>query len=173
MDITVYQCRREDGFTLLELLVVCMLISLLLVVSVPAFRDSVLNDPLRSAGRRIIGSIGAVRGLAVQEQQSYILFVDLDENDIWFRKEKEAATKDGEPVKRGQVKIDEDVNLRDYWGKSSGTMSRGVKKIWISEKGYVEQSVLHLENDDGEQLSLLLSSFIPGVEVRDGYYEPE
>jgi prepilin-type N-terminal cleavage/methylation domain-containing protein len=53
--IKVVQDRKLGGFTLLELLVVCALMGLLLMSGVPAFRQAVIDDSLRSDSRKLIG----------------------------------------------------------------------------------------------------------------------
>jgi len=165
--------RHERGFTLLELIIVLVLISLLMVVSVPALRNTLLSDPLRSAGRSIIGYVGGVREKAVSERQAYLLYVDLDRNRLWNVPEKDAGTGEVEAPDKGVLQMAEDVEVRDIWSKSAGTISRGVAEIWVSRQGYLDQTVIHLENGDGEALSLRLLSFLPEIEVLDGYYEPE
>lgn len=165
--------RRSCGFTLLELIIVITLIGLFMVVSVPALRDRLIGDPLGSAGRKMIGYIGEVRDKAVREQQSYLLYVDLDENRLWYLKESEVGSITAEPPEQEVLQLGPNVELRDIWMKATGTVSRGVPELWVSRQGYLDETIIHLEIEDGETLSLLVGTFIPGIEVREGYYEPE
>jgi prepilin-type N-terminal cleavage/methylation domain-containing protein len=164
---------RKSGFTLLELIIVVALIGLLLVVSVPALRDSLVNDPLKSGARKLIGYIGGVRDKAVREQQAYLVYFDLDENRIWHLPEKDAGTEEKEIPEQGVLQLPADVELRDVWMRSTGSISRGIPELWVSRQGYLDQTVLHLENSDGDALSLVVSTFLPDIEVREGYYEQE
>lgn len=168
--------RNENsnaGFTLLELIIVLVLIGLLLVVTVPTLRNSMIDDPLRSTGRKLIGYVSEVRGKAIREQQSYLLFLDLDENRIWSYKENEIGAGETAPPEKGVFQIDASVNLADLWTKSQGSISSGVAEIWVSRQGYLDKMLIHLINDDGESLSMKVSPFLPAIEVVDGYHEPE
>lgn len=161
------------GFTLLELIVVIFLIGLLLVVSVPALRDNLLNDPLRSAGRKLIGYVGGVRELVVRQQKPYHIYIDLDENRLWYLPEDQAGTDQDDPPEKVQLNLPGDVELRDIWVRSSGNISRGVHELWLSRQGYVDKTVIRLEDGDGETLSFVLHPFLPEIEIREGYYEPQ
>ncbi len=165
--------RGRSGFTLLELIIVCVLIGMLLVVSVPTMRNSLMDDPIRLAGRKLIGYVSGVREKAVREQQPYLLYFDLDENRLWSLPESDEKNGIKEAPDTGILQMPEDVNLRDLWSKSAGTTSRGIPELWISRQGYLDQSVIHLEDDDGEALSLLILPYIPAIEVHEGYYEAE
>lgn len=163
----------QGGFTLLELLVVCALIGMLLMTGVPAFRDAVINDTLRSDSRKLIGYINVVRDKGLREQRSYLLIFDLAENRVYHRPEEENASGETPEDEKKILRFSDNVSIRDLWTKSDGTLDSGQVELWVSRQGYLDRSVIHLENDDGEGISLLISSFLPDVEVRDGYYEPE
>lgn len=163
----------SQGFTLLELIVVIFLMGLLLVVSVPALRDSLLNDPLRSAGRKLIGYIGGVRELVVRQQKPYVIYVDLDGNRLWHLPEDTEAAELDDPPEKVELELPDGVELRDLWVRSSGNIARGVHELWLSRQGYLEKCVIRLEDGDGETLSFVLQTFLPEIEVREGYYEPQ
>lgn len=165
--------KDESGFTLLELIIVCALIGLLLAVSVPAFRGSLLNDPLKAGGRKLIGYIREVREKSVREQQSYLLFFDLDENRVYYLAESEAEKEIRELPEKNVLIMPEGVELSDIWTKSGGTAAQGVPELWISRQGYLDQSVIHLEDRDGKAISLVIAAFLPKIEVKDNYFEPE
>lgn len=165
--------RAPSGFTLLELIIVLVLIGLLLVVSIPALRDRMFDDPLRAAARKMIGYIDGVRELAVREQQPYVLYIDLNENRLWYQREADLQTGDVEVPEKGVLQLSGDVELRDVWMKAAGTVSEGIPELWVSRQGYLDRTIFHLETGDEETLSLKILPFIPTVEVVDGYYEPE
>lgn len=167
--------RRGDGFTLLELIIVLALVGLLLVVSIPALRDRAFDDPLRAAGRKLIGYIDGVRNMAVREQQSYVLFIDLSGNRLWYQRESDLPASGVEVPEKGVLQLRGGVKLRDVWMKAAGTVREGIPELWVSRQGYLDQTVLHLgnEDEDEETLSLRIFPFLPTVEVLDGYYEPE
>lgn len=165
--------RQGDGFTLLELIIVLVLVGLLLVVSIPAMRDRMFDDPLRASGRKIIGYIDGVRDMAVREQQSYVLFIDLGENRLWYLRESDLQASGVEVPERGVLQLRGGVELRDVWMKSAGTVREGIPELWVNRQGYLDQTVFHLDNGGEETLSLRIFPFLPNVEVLDGYYEPE
>lgn len=161
------------GFTLLELIIVMVLVGLFMVVSIPALRTTLLDDPLAASGRRLIGYLSSLRELAVREQQGYLVVADLDENRIWFRSESILAKEDTEPPETGLYVPAAGVRLRDIWRRDSGGVGRGRAEIWLSRQGYLEMTVVHLEDQDGKAISLLLRPFLSEIEVHDGYYEPD
>lgn len=165
--------NHQDGFTLLELLVVCALIGMLLMTGVPAFREAVVDDTLRSDARKLIGYIKVVREKGVREQRSYLLYFDLAEKRVYHRLEEDKGSEENTEDEKKILRFSDNVSIRDLWTKSDGTLGSGLVELWVSRQGYLDRSVIHLENNDGEGVSLLVSPFLPDIEVRDGYYEPE
>ncbi|WP_163338230.1 Tfp pilus assembly protein FimT/FimU [Desulfopila sp. IMCC35008] len=168
--------KQAAGFSLLELIVVCALMGLLLMTGVPAFRQALLDDSLRSDSRKLIGYIKTVREKGLREQRAYLLFLDLAENRVYHRldnPEKPENDKEPELEEKSILHLADEVTIRDFWNQSGGIVDTGLVEIWISRQGYLDRSIIHLENKDGDGVSLLLSPFVPDIEVRDGYYEPE
>ncbi|HDZ90866.1 MAG TPA: prepilin-type N-terminal cleavage/methylation domain-containing protein, partial [Deltaproteobacteria bacterium] len=59
--------RDKRGYTLIELIVVVLLIGLVLTLTAPRLRDSLLSDDLKSAARRLIGITNDLRNEAIRE----------------------------------------------------------------------------------------------------------
>jgi len=165
--------RVDQGFTLLELIIVLMLIGLFMVVSIPALRNTLIDDPLKSTGRRLVGYIDAVRELAVREQKGYLLYVDIAGNSLRYMPETEAGREDIDAAEKNLFTPAADVRLLSIWQKGAGSVGSGTSEVWVSGQGYLEKTVIHLEDDAGETLSFVVYPFLPGIEIRDGVYEPE
>ena len=165
--------RGDSGFTLLELIIVCALMGFLLAVSVPAFRDTLLDDPLRSGGRKMIGYIQGVREKSVREQQPYLLFFDIDGRRVYHLTESDAGAESHDLTGKNILELPENVKIADVWSKRFGTVNSGVPELWISRQGYIDRSVIHLESKDGETVSLVLETFLPKIYVKDDYFEAE
>lgn len=146
-----------------------------MVVSIPALRNTLLDDPLKSTGRRLIGYVDGVREKAIREQQGYLLYIDLDDNSIRHLPGSEADSEDKEEnlqPEQERFRPTGETTLRGVWQREAGTTARGIVEVWVSGQGYLEKTVIQLEND-GEAMSLLVQSFLPEIEIRDGLYEPE
>jgi len=161
------------GFTLMELLIVMMLISLFMVVSIPALRDTLIDDPLKSTGRRLIGYIDGIRELAIREQKGYVISIEIDGNKLRYTSDADADVQDVEDTEKNVFTPTGDARLRSVWQKNSGSVGSGVVDVWVSGQGYLEKTVIHLVDDTDEALSLVIYPFLPQIEIRDGVYEPE
>lgn len=164
---------HESGFTLLELIVVCVLIGIMLVVSVPSLRNTLLGDPLKTNSRKLIGLIRGVRDEAVRTQQPYYIYFDLDEHRVYHLPASADEAEKTEAPKKDVLQLSGDAQVRDIWTKAKGEVQGGIYKLWVSREGYVAPTVIHLDNDSGDSLSLVLSPFLPRIEVRDGTYVPQ
>jgi prepilin-type N-terminal cleavage/methylation domain-containing protein len=74
---------NKQGFTLVELLLVIVLIGVVLVLAVPSMRDTLTGDKLQKASRQFIGMERKLRGEAVRDQIDYILCLDLPNSAYW------------------------------------------------------------------------------------------
>ena len=166
------------GFTLLELIVVVALIGIMLVVSVPNLQNTLIDDQLKATSRKIIGLIRGVRELAVREQQPYFLSIDRNQNRIWYEKDTEIeVTEDAEDTEntgdRQELNIPDDIRISEIWTRSEGEYSDDQSRIWVSRKGYMDQTVLHLRDEDDNVLSLHFSPFLGSVTIYDEYTEAQ
>lgn len=159
---------NRNGFTLLELIIVCVLIGTMLVVSVPSMRNSFIGDQLKTTSRKIIGFVNGIRQLAEREHQSYFLNIDKMDNRIWY--EKDITIKDAEEDEEPEGLIfPAEIRISKIWTKSEGEYSDDQHRIWISSKGYMDQAVLHLEDDGNNVISLHFFPFLDSVKVYDKY----
>ena len=161
---------KTQGYTLIELTVVILLIGLTVLLTVPRFRYSLLTDDLKGTVRRMVGTIRSVKNEAVRERQAFILHFDLETNSFWVEPTK--ATEEELAVARDNaVQLPEGVRVMDVWSRGKGETAVGQTTIRITEKGYLEPSVIHLGAKDGREFTLILSPFLGKVEVLDKYVD--
>lgn len=164
--------KAERGFTLLELIISCVLISIFLVVSAPKFHEGFLSNSLKKGSRKMIGQIKGVRERAVREGQPYVIYFDLNQERVWHQKDTGTAKSLEEPAGRKILRLGSEVDIQDVWTKSDDLVTSGIFELWINNRGYHDEMVIHLK-DEEQVLSLMFSTFSPSVRVEDGYVEVE
>lgn len=160
------EIRNEKGFTLLELIVVCTLIGILLSLSVPSLRMTFFSDPLKSTARNMIGLVNGVRELAVRQQQPFLLHISPGERRIWYEMEDRSKVDEAENRRKEQILLPESVNISGLW-MGNVESSEEQSAIWISKQGYVQQTRVRLEDDDGKHLVVQFFPFLDAVTVTE------
>jgi prepilin-type N-terminal cleavage/methylation domain-containing protein len=157
--------RDEKGFTLIELIVVMALIGIMLSISIPSLRDSFFTDPLKATTRKVIGLVTGVRELAVRSQQPYLLHISRLENRIWYEpeiKEKEKPDSDNEKKgdSEGELLFPESVKISGIVVEKDAIASQDQTVIWISKQGYMNDTLLRIEDADGNHLNVQFYPFL-------------
>lgn len=157
------------GYTLLELIVVIVLLGLMFGLTVPRFRQTVLSDSLDATSLRIIGVVQDLREKAISDQVSYVLHLDIRQKKLWAFAT--SATEEEQERSRDRAyQLPVDVKIEDIWSWSRGKLYEEAT-IHFSKKGYIEQSMIHLQSEDGRQLSLELSPFLGSIKIHEGYVD--
>jgi general secretion pathway protein H len=74
--------RNQRGFTLLELIVVLIIISLMSVLVVPKLAGPMSNLDLKTAAKKISASLRYARSHAASEKATYVALFDFDKNSL-------------------------------------------------------------------------------------------
>ncbi len=157
----------EQGFTLIELIVVTFLIGIMLSISIPSLRNTFLNDPLKATTRKMIGLVTGVRELAARSQQPYMLHISEIENRIWYEKEVEGETKEKDTLPEGDLPFPESIKITGIWVGNEDTLAQGHIGIWISKQGFMNNTTIRIEDDDGKHLNVQFYPFIDPAIVSD------
>lgn len=163
-------CANKRAFTLIEILVVCLLVSIILMVGIPVFKDISSTSQLKATSRKIIGTVQGLREEAVRNRKAFTLFIDLDRKRVWYEQNDGKKIQQKKQAEEDVIELPSSVQILDVWSKSLGRKSRGTIKLWISPQGYMDKTIFHL-TDGGETVSLLVAPFLGSVSVVDGYAE--
>jgi prepilin-type N-terminal cleavage/methylation domain-containing protein len=163
---------KERGFTLIELVVVLGMLGIMLVITVPRFRQALVTNELKSATRKIIGLVDGLRDKAIRENKDYLLHIDFEENRFWVA-EADVTEEERILAKDKGFVLPPDVKVIDVWLMSRGKQAAGEIAIRFNRKGYVEKSVIHLGEGEGDRMSLVLAPFLGDVKTYDTYVDME
>jgi prepilin-type N-terminal cleavage/methylation domain-containing protein len=164
--------RRNEGFTLIELIVVISLISLMLFFAIPRFQVDVLSDNTNKVSRWIMLKVHALKEKAVHEQKLYVLHLSLDSNKLWVtsdimsEEELQTAALNG-------YELPENIKLLDVEYPDEEKISVGRADIHFYKKGYSDKAIIHISSNDNEILSLLVEPFLSRVGWYNKYIEFE
>ena len=76
--------KNTNGYTLIELAVVMVLIGIMMTLAVPKLRTINMTDDLKGSTRRMVGLIKALRDDAIRNNRAYKLNFDLDSHEFWI-----------------------------------------------------------------------------------------
>lgn len=176
-----YVCRAElhkksffpEGFSLLELMVVMVLIALMTSFAVPGLRTSFFSDQLKTSTRKVLGLVSEASQEAVSRHTEYFLYFDFDNNSISTgREEKQEGDREIEQQSR-EYNLPDAVQLVDLMSVYGGKESSGKAAIRFSKQGYVDKTLIHLRSDDGDDMTIMLSPFLGVTKLFDSYIDLE
>lgn len=162
---------QKDGFTLLELLIVCLLISISLAFAIPTLLSSFGTDELGSASRKVIALLKSSRSQAVTRHIAILIYYDPDQGRLWYQA---AESNEGPPLPHSSITLPAGVRI-DSIQQASGaatTANHSPGPIWISPKGYMDKTAIYLVDRSNKGISLVVSPFLPTIKVLEGRSTP-
>ena len=157
----------DRGYTLIELTVVVLLIGMMLLISVPRVRDSLLADDLNAAARHLAGASWELRNEAIREQVDYILSLDLSHPGFWVYSADTTPEKLVE-IRKEAIRFPNGVKIADFSQPGEAKKTEGEVDLRFYRKGYVEPAVVHLTKDD-RTFTIVFHPFFNKVSVYEKY----
>ncbi len=161
---------RTSGFTLIELSLVILLIGLFSMLTVPMI-TGIGQDGLRASARRIAGTAKYFYNESVLTGREYRLVFDLEGRTFGAK----ALEDTGELVAETGIgrtrELARGARFQDIAVAGRGTFTTGEIIANIHPAGWLEETVIHLKNEDGDILTLRLMPFTGSTEMYDGYRE--
>jgi prepilin-type N-terminal cleavage/methylation domain-containing protein len=153
---------KTAGFTLIELMVVMLLISIILAVAIPRFEGAFLQDPTKKISRWMINTVRTLRSTALQRQKLQTLVVDLNDNRMWIIQEdmdEDARAAASEK----SFRMPSAVRIVDVVFPEREQISSGNAEIHFYPSGFSDAAVIHLETGNTERFSFLVEPLLPKV----------
>lgn len=163
---------RHQGFTLIELAMVILLIGFMLTITLPKLQNLALGDKLKTLIRTLTSTINEIRYQAIKDNQTYYLKFDFGAKKFWadsptLTEEERIA------AKNNSIALPTDVNVIDIEFNDGQTISTGEISIGVNKMGYIDPSVIHLSSDDGRKFTFVLRPFLASVNVLENYVKIE
>lgn len=155
------------GFTLIEIAVVILLISIMLLVALPRLPDSPLTDQTRKTKRWIILKVQDLKESAVRDQKTYTLHVGLESKRLWVTSA-DMSEEDLEKAEKKAFKLGEELKVLDVEYPGDRKVESGQADISFFAKGYSDRAIIHMADTD-KRFSFQIESFLSNVKMRDGY----
>ena len=164
--------RQNNGFTLIELIVVISLISLMFFFAIPRIQVDILSDNTRKVSQWIMLNISALKEKAVHDQKRYVLHLSLDSNRLWVSNDTMSAEELEDAAAIG-YNLPEDIKLLDVEYPGKEKISVGQADIYFYKKGYSDKAIIHITNNDNKVLSFLIEPFLSRARLYNKYLEFE
>lgn len=113
--------RSNDGFTLLELMIVLFLIGLIAVVSMPFFAQSLSSGRFNETARQLSATIRHARALSQIKNETQVFYIDLDSGNYGIEG-------------HGSSEIPKDINIKVI-DPAAGEIYKGRHDITFSAFG--------------------------------------
>ena len=163
--------HSSKGFTLIELIVVIVIMSVLLVFTVPRMSGFIFQDDTDQIVRWLVIKGRALRNGAVEQQKDYFLNIDIDNSKLWVTDETIDTEEAMEKAYKNSFSLPETVVIRDVVYPGAGKALQGSVAISFHKQGYADQAIIHIRDDDDRNVSLMVEAFLPSVRWVEEYVE--
>ncbi|MBL0712543.1 MAG: prepilin-type N-terminal cleavage/methylation domain-containing protein [Desulfosarcina sp.] len=151
--------RRDShlaaGFTLLELIVVILLMTILLGFAIPAFQRGGFTESHENVARELLLAVKKLKMAALSRQSIHKLHLDLDEGRIWVTRGSKATARQSEWTLPGDTRISQ-VRFPDKREIRSGTVVMA-----FYPQGYSDRAIVRLTDDGTTHTDLIIEAFLP------------
>lgn len=170
--------RRNNGFTLFELLIVISILALFMGLVTLRIDGVLTGGDLREAGRMLTGEITYLRSQAAYTHKECVLKFDLDKNEVYTLetvplKERDDWEEKKDVSTRYNLKIPQGVTIEDIVIFPTGKIQDGEADITFYINGCVDRSLIHLRNENDKVITLELNPLTGSVIIHDTYIDQQ
>jgi prepilin-type N-terminal cleavage/methylation domain-containing protein len=159
----------EQGFTLIELIVVMALISLSVSFAVPQIRSSLDTNELNGAVRRFVGLIAETGQEARLKRAAVVLRYDRRQRLFTAIPAGADGEGDREEKKYQEVlRLADSVQVTDIDAAHRSEKSTDLS-ISFDQQGYSDRMAVYFRHDNGDEQTVLLSPFLGSAQIFDGH----
>jgi len=169
--MNAWKIKENSGFTLIELIVVVIIMSVMLVFATPRLSGFIFPDDTNKIVRWIVVKARMLRNNAVQQQKDYVLNLDIDNNSLWIADESMDTEEALKLAHENGYPLPETVRLLDVEFPGQGKVTQGTAEIRFNKKGYADQAIVHIQGSDDRKISLFVEAFLPSVTWVEEYVE--
>jgi len=167
----VGRSNEPQGFTLVELAVVLMILAVVLGLVLPEASSFLFRSDLKASSRRLAGAVSYARSQAMLEGRLWELTLDLDTASFWAAAlDKEGSSSDLDTVRKrtlaGDVRFMDVKKLPDETMRAAGRVV-----LHFHPKGLVEPAVIHLAGPGKQIQTIFVKAFNGRLVARDGYLD--
>jgi prepilin-type N-terminal cleavage/methylation domain-containing protein len=163
------RCLGSKGFTLLELVLVMVIMGLTISFAMPSLRSTLYADQVKDTARRLVGLVEEVGQRAVREQATYSLRYDSEAGA--FVAAPESSSDESAERKALRLEVPEEVKVTGFASFHAGTRSAATASLLFSRRGYVDFTLIYLQESGGDEYTIMLSPFLGPSRVFEGHLE--
>jgi type II secretory pathway pseudopilin PulG len=167
--LTPHALRSSRGFTILEIIIVLFLLVGLLGIILPRIS---LEESLGSVGRRMVGTVRSLQSLAMLNQKTIRLYVDLDRGVYW------PVILDGnqekvpiDPTWATPLKLSETIRISDFLA-GQGKKESGLVDLFFYPTGRIDPATMHLVDASNNILAIAIEPVTGAIRMSDERIEP-
>ncbi|MFY9941200.1 MAG: prepilin-type N-terminal cleavage/methylation domain-containing protein [Desulfobacterales bacterium] len=154
----------QDGFTLIELVVVMSLLALMLYVAIPRLQNDLLTDGTLRVARRIIAQVRTLQEEAVRVQATFSLHLDLTANRMWVTDER-MDTAQQDAAAEAAYRLPRGVSLMAVAYPDGNRQTIGVAQIRFYPQEVSDMALIHISDEGGREFSFRIEPFLAGVKL--------
>lgn len=160
----------QEGFTLLEMVLVVFILGMVMAIAFPRITN-VGGGDLKVETRTLIGHIQGLYGEAALTSKRHRLVFDLDAERYWAEVERNGEYTRVSHDFLKPVSLPVNIRLTDVITAGTGKKSEGTAYTHFYPLGRVDFTTIHLEERDGDTITLEVNPVSGKVTLLDGYVE--
>jgi len=160
------------GFTLIELTVVIALISIMFFVTLPRIKNDIFVDQTKKTSRWLLTSVRYLKEASIRDQLDHTLHVDMENGKFWVT----YALMAEEMIEKSEtdgLTLSDGIRILDVEFAGNRKMTNGVAQIQFYAKGYSDNAMIHVVNEDDRELSYHITPFLTRMKIIEDYVDLE
>lgn len=152
----------------MELVVVIALITLLFSVAVPRFKRVFEAGSMDQVISYVSAAVQERKEAAFRAQKPQYLYLNLEDGEIGTSAQ--PIQSDSLPEgRKNAYRIPQTVRIRDVEWPGLAAKNHGLVQFCFFPAGYTQYAVIHLSDDNGRNVSLVLEPFLGRMGVLEGH----
>ena len=159
--------RRSNtgaGFTLLELIIVMLLLTILLGFAVPAFQGNGFTNSGDKVVRELLYAVKKLKTAALSRQIMHQLHLDLDADRIWVTREQELPDS-ATPARTSEWTLPDNIHIAHVRFPDHREIKSGTVVMAFYPQGYSDRAIVRLTDSEGLSTDLIVEAFLPMAKI--------
>jgi len=165
---------RPEGFTLIELIIVLVILSVITALVVPRLTQSLSRMNVESTARRVASALRLARSLAVTEKVPYGAMFDMNTDTLTVvsyqqaPKEGDSPEPEANPTVGPRVYVLTDgVHLKEGVALNGETVTTGAFEMAFFPSGGTSGGEVVLGDNEGRSFSVTVDRILGSVKIKD------